>query len=108
MKKGKNMNIIQKQIEDLMLVLEKTKENAIQFETVGALAIKSIFHNVECKIINDIGIVQFMDKETNTLLIIQIYLALEIQINRKMKEYGVLLPDDLYIKMKIMDMEEVV
>lgn len=95
------MNKIDKKVEELKSILEKQNWKAIEFETVGAVTIKFALHKPKYTFLKSTNCIKLCDKITDKQVIIDIYIATEIEINEKLQQYEIMLDNDQYIKMKM-------
>lgn len=95
------VNRIDKQINELMTILQKQDWKTIDFETIGTISIKFTLYSPKYESIKKREFVQLCDSITDKRVIIDMVVATEIIINEEKQEYEIQLDNDQHIKMKL-------
>lgn len=94
------MNIIDEKIKELIKILEKQEYVIMEFETVGAVSIKFLLHKPKYTFLKTKECIKLCDKITMKTVLIDIYTAVDIKINKELQQYEIMLDNGQYIKMK--------
>lgn len=95
------MNRIERKINQLLDIFEKEKWEAVRIEIAGDIEIKIVLYKPTYKFLERKGDIQLYDKMTKNKVLIHIFSAGEIEINKKQNKYEILLNNGQYVKMKI-------
>ena len=93
------MSRIDRQVNELIKILEKQEWTSIKFLTVGYVTLNVTLYMPEYKYITRGNCIQLYDRLSNNKVII--YTATEIYINELKQIYEIQLDNNQYIKLKI-------
>ena len=92
---------IDRQVNELIKILEKQKWTSIEFLTVGYVTLNITLYKPKYKYITKGNYIQLYDKISNNRVRIDIYTATDICINEQEQIYEIQLYNNQYIKLKI-------
>lgn len=95
------MTTMDRKINELLAILKKQEWTAIEFETTGYISAKFILHKPKYSFPKNKQIIKLGDNKTDKQVTIDIYAAVELEINEEMQEYEILLDNYQYIKLNI-------